>query len=126
MFPLNVSNTCRYADGKVQIIIKPKPTKVVGLQRAGGKVVQDCEVYIGRACNMGGWNLPASIWGNPYKVDSKNDIDSVLIMYEKYVRSKPELMSRLKELKGKTLGCFCKQPKKGGQSAKCHGDVLVK
>jgi hypothetical protein len=40
--------------------------------------------------------------------------------YERYVKSRPDLMEAArKELRGKVLGCFCK-PKA------CHGDVLAR
>ena len=45
-----------------------KLPRVVHLRREKGKVVQDCDIYIGRACNMGGWRLPQSKWSNPYSV----------------------------------------------------------
>jgi hypothetical protein len=74
------------------------------------------DVYIGRP----------SKWGNPYshkdgtlakfKVSSvKEAIDK----YEEYLIQNKELMNSLSELKGKTLGCWCK-PKR------CHGDILEK
>lgn len=69
---------------------------------------QKFDVYIGRG----------SIWGNPFKMASEADRKRVIIEYEKWLRSKPELLKQLHELKGKRLGCFCK-PKA------CHGDVLV-
>ena len=41
-------------------------------------------------------------------------------MYENWIRTeRPDLMKRLTELKGKTLGCWCKPNP-------CHGDVLVR
>jgi hypothetical protein len=74
------------------------------------------DVYIGRP----------SKWGNPYshkqgtlaefKVNTtKEAIDA----YERYLLSNKELFDSLVELKGKTLGCWCKP-------GPCHGDVLVK
>ena len=38
--------------------------------------------------------------------------------YRDWVVKQPQLLKDLHELRGKTLGCFCK-PKR------CHGDVLV-
>lgn len=74
------------------------------------------DVYIGRG----------SIWGNPfshkegtkalYVVPSREE---AIQKYEEWIKNKPELLSRLSELKGKTLGCWC-SPKS------CHGDVLIK
>lgn len=74
------------------------------------------DVYIGRP----------SKWGNPfsykegtlakYKVKDRNEsIES----FRKYITEGEgkHLLNDLHELKGKTLGCFCKP-------LKCHGDVL--
>jgi hypothetical protein len=74
------------------------------------------DVYVGRG----------SKWGNPYShkegtlaekvVNSRSE---AVKKYEEYLLSNDELMSSLSELKGKTLGCWCK-PKS------CHGDILLK
>ena len=37
-----------------RVVWRPRTT-VVRLRRAQGVVVQDCDVYIGRACQQGGW-----------------------------------------------------------------------
>ena len=92
-------------------------TTVVHLKRTGGQVVQDCDLYIGRACNMGGWRLKQSKWHNPFSVKQYGR-DGALEKYEKYIRES-ELMNDLHELRGKRLGCWCKPEK-------CHGDILVK
>jgi hypothetical protein len=42
----------------------------------------------------------------------------VIRKYREYLLSNPDLLDRLPELEGKTLGCWC-APKP------CHGDVLV-
>jgi hypothetical protein len=99
-------------------------TKVVQLKRKGGIVIQDCEIYIGRRVNMGGWNLPESKWHNPFKraSDAPQDKLAAIAQYEQYVRSRPDLMRSLPELEGKILGCWCKSH----SDIPCHGDVLVK
>lgn len=94
-----------------------KSPTVVHLKRARGQIVQDCDVYVGRACNMGGWTLPNSVWANPYPV-SKYGRDECIEMYKKYVLNKPELMAKIPSLAGKRLGCWC-------APLKCHADVLV-
>jgi hypothetical protein len=71
------------------------------------------DVYIGRG----------SKWGNPYRLfpamgDDAKRRTEVIEAYRRYILAKPELLAALLELKGKTLGCWCK-PKR------CHGDVLV-
>lgn len=74
------------------------------------------DVYIGRP----------SKWGNPFthKAGTKADVivsnrDEAVAKYEEWILNQPQLLKSLHELKGKTLGCWCKP-----QS--CHGDVLVK
>lgn len=72
------------------------------------------DVYIGRG----------SKWGNPF---SHKDGTTALIRvqtreqaiegYRQWIKTQPELLASLSELKGKILGCWCK-PKA------CHGDVL--
>jgi len=69
--------------------------------------------------NMGGWRLSRSKWMNPFKITPDSSREKVCEDYEKYIRSKPELMESLKELSGKKLGCWCKP-------SLCHGDILIK
>jgi len=74
------------------------------------------DVYVGRG----------SVWGNPYShkegtlaehvVGSRSE---AIQKFEEYLLSNEELMGSLPELKGKTLGCWCK-PKS------CHGDILLR
>jgi hypothetical protein len=74
------------------------------------------DVYIGRP----------SKWGNPYshkdgtlaefKVDTRKE---AIDKYEGYLLQNGDLINSIHELKGKTLGCWCK-PKR------CHGDILAK
>ena len=77
-------------------------TKVVNLRK------ERYDIYIGRG----------SIWGNPFKIGQDGDREEVIKKYRNYIKNKPYLLNRIHELKGKTLGCFCK-PKA------CHGDVLI-
>lgn len=101
------------------VAINKMNTTVVKIQRKGGEVVQGCDIYIGRACNMGGWRLKQSEWHNPFKVSKDMTKEQVLEKYEERIRKSDILMSKLNELDGKVLGCWCKP-----QS--CHGDILVK
>lgn len=96
---------------------------VVCLKRQGGQIVQDSDIYIGRKLTQGGWNLPESMWANPYKVGKDGTLEEVIEKYEEYARNNPEIIENLDLLSGKTLGCWCKG-KKGREM--CHGDVLVK
>jgi len=66
------------------------------------------DIYIGRP----------SKWGNPFSIGKDGTREDVISKYEIYIMSRPDLISSLPELRGKTLGCWCK-PKT------CHGDILV-
>lgn len=78
---------------------------------------EEYDVYIGRANRS--YNLPASPWANPYLNGVDGDRETVLDKYEQYVRSRPDLLARLPELEGKTLGCWC-------LPEMCHGHVLAR
>jgi hypothetical protein len=96
----------------------PRRTTVVHIQRKNGRVVQDCDVYIGRAMYRGGWELPQSKWANPYFLGRDGSRREIIDKYRKHITGNSVLMSRLESLRGKTLGCWCKPEA-------CHGDVLV-
>ena len=82
-----------------------------------GKVVhckkEKYEVYIGRP----------SIFGNPFEIGKDGDRDEVCDKYEIYVRDRIKkdriFRNQIKNLKGKTLGCWC-SPKR------CHGEILIR
>lgn len=93
-------------------------TTRVRIQRKGGQIVQDCDVYIGRRWSLGGWDLPASPFANPFRKADYPDQD-VVDKYRDYLLSKPKLLAKLPELRGKVLGCFC------SPTESCHGDVLI-
>lgn len=96
-----------------------KPPSVVRIRRKGGVIVCNCDIYIGREIQMGGWDLKKSKWHNPFKKSDGSSIETILKKYEHYVRASSRLMHSLKELSGKRLGCWC-------HPNPCHGDVLRK
>jgi len=73
------------------------------------------DVYIGRG----------SKWGNPfthkanttakYRVKSRTE---AINCYRMWIKTQPQLMAALPELKGKVLGCWC-------SPLACHGEVLA-
>lgn len=69
---------------------------------------QDYDVYIGRP----------GTWGNPFVIGKDGTREEVIAKYEAWFM-KSVMLSRIGELKGKRLGCFCKP-------LACHGDVLAK
>jgi len=82
------------------------------------------DIYIGRAGHGEG-----GYFGNPIRVGQPcgkcgnihHDAGSTLLCYKRYfdarIENDPEFRTRILELQGKRLGCFCK-PKP------CHGDVI--
>jgi hypothetical protein len=89
-----------------------KRTRVVHCKR------EPFDVYIGRG--------RGSKWGNPFAVKQGTlarhrvaTIEVALTRYEAWIRSQPELMAALPELRGKVLGCWC-------APGPCHGDVLAR
>ena len=81
------------------------------------------DIYIGR---------PGK-WGNPFFIrlrsssggftDSPNmgmgdSREEAINQYREWIKTQPELLASLHELKGKVLGCWCKPQA-------CHGDILV-
>ena len=73
------------------------------------------DVYIGRG------DAGKCPWGNPFVMANQTTAERkrVIAEYDKWLDTQPNLLARLPELVGKTLGCFC-APKE------CHGDVLVR
>ena len=76
--------------------------------RVVNKYKEDYQIYIGRG----------SKWGNPFCIGKDGTREEVIKKYAKYILTRKDLLFSLDELKGKTLGCFCK-PKT------CHGDILL-
>jgi hypothetical protein len=73
----------------------------------------DNVVYIGRP----------SEWGNPFVIGVDGNRKTVIGKYRRYIMTRlsnePKLFNRMKkELKDKTLVCWCKP-------LPCHGDVLM-
>lgn len=95
-----------------------KLPSVVRIRRSKGIVVQDCDLYIGRRCTMGGWNLEQSIWHNPFTIKKYGSAEEVCKLYREYILNNSNLMSKLPELEGKRLGCWC-------DGTTCHGHVLI-
>lgn len=66
------------------------------------------DIYIGRP----------SKWGNPFQIGKDGTRREVIEKFRRWILTQPNLLKDLHEIKGKTLGCWCK-PKV------CHGDILV-
>lgn len=61
-------------------------------------------------------------WGNPHRLRpgaGAGERAAVIAAYERYLRSRPDLLARLPALRGRALGCWC-------APLPCHGDVLAR
>jgi hypothetical protein len=77
--------------------------------------VEEYDIYIGRP----------SDWGNPFthkewttaqfRVTNRAE---AIAKFKEWILTQPQLLARLSELKGKTLGCWC-------SPLPCHGEVLA-
>jgi hypothetical protein len=71
---------------------------------------EPCDVYIGRP----------SRWGNPFRLGPDGDRAEVLLLYEVWLQSRPDLIEEAcRVLRGKVLGCWC-------DPMTCHGDILAR
>jgi len=77
-------------------------TKVINRRREG------FDIYIGRG----------SIWGNPFRIGPDGSREDVIEKYRQWIKTRPDILSHLEELRGKRLGCYCKP-------LACHGDILI-
>lgn len=86
-------------------------TKVVNLRK------EPFDIYIGRG----------SKWGNPFthlpldETEAQFQVATLgeaLAEYKTWILGHPDLVRALPELRGRTLGCFCKP-------RSCHGDILA-
>jgi hypothetical protein len=82
--------------------------------------IEPFDVYIGRP----------SEWGNPFTHKAGtmaqaqcSTVAEAVQKYREWINTQPQLLAKIPELKGKTLGCWCKTKK--NPNAPCHGDVLV-
>lgn len=72
-------------------------------------VDQVFDVFIGRP----------SKWGNPFPAMTEHQRPGAILNYAGWILEQPELLAAAPvELKGKTLGCYCRP-------RACHGDVLA-
>lgn len=117
-------DTVPYADYRIgcyyihlaHVVIRDDETRVVNCDE------DPYDVYIGRGSGVNGHGK----WGNPYshRGGTKAEIvvetrDEAIDMYKNYLLSTESLLNDLHELKGKSLGCFCKK----GQ--RCHGHIII-
>ena len=94
-----------------------------------GTIVQDCDLYVGRACYRKPWRQPASEFANPFSAKQYGREGST-VRYEQYVRDNSELWSKLDLITtmavqryhiglSMRLGCWC-------APQACHADVIIR
>lgn len=84
-----------------------KMTKVVHCRKS------QYDVYIGRP----------GPFGNPFELGVDGARKEVIEKYRKWLLGNPEMLEAIKVLKGKVLGCWCKN--EDGSGPACHGDVIA-
>lgn len=79
-------------------------------------------VYIGRAMAHPTIELPASPFGNPFRIDKDTiqNRDDAIELYADWIQrpAQAHLLLQLDSLRGKMLVCWC-------HPRRCHGDVLI-
>jgi len=90
--------------------------KVLNIRDYGYKVPEGA-IYIGRANPR--HNLPASKWGNPFRIGRDGSREEVIAKYADWLDGMIHNgRLDLDELVGKDLACWCvPEP--------CHGDILL-
>jgi hypothetical protein len=58
-------------------------------------------------------------WGNPFVLGKDGSRVQVIAKYSRWLRSQPQLIERLSELRGRDLACHC-------APLPCHADVLLR
>ena len=98
-------------------------TRVVHCQR------EPFDVYVGRSMLPRYPQLRATGWGNPFRpARGETDASGSVQRYRAWIMGQPQLLARLPELRGKTLGCWCAPL--GGLTGDlngriCHGEILA-
>lgn len=100
------------------------PTRVVNVMVPG--VTYD--VYIGRPNRRFGLN---GKWGNPFSHKAHANAilcdtrEEAITRYRDWLLGRPELLAAIPELKGKTLGCWCRPAQGFRGKLYCHGQILA-
>lgn len=105
------------------VSVKKKMLNHQGYKDLEEWLVDPNHVYIGRDMTHYVPGAVGSKWQNPFKLDDQGR-DVCTEKYKQYLLNDQTkydgktLLESIEELRGKTLGCWCKPEQ-------CHGDVLV-
>lgn len=79
-------------------------------------------IYIGRAMPHPNFNLPASPFGNPFRIEKDSDElrADAIELYAEWITApaQADLLAQLDSLRGQILACWC-------FPRRCHGEVLL-
>ena len=92
-------------------LLESRKTRVISLRRKRGQPRPLCQILIDRT----------TVFGNPFLIGRDGDREQVLAKYKEYFYRRltdPVFRSKVLELKGKVLGCWCKP-------LACHGDIIA-
>ena len=92
-------------------LFESRKTTVISLHRKRGQPRPCYDFLIDRT----------TLYGNPFLIGRDGDREQVIAKYKEYFYRRltdPIFRSKVLELKGKVLGCWCKP-------LTCHGDVIV-
>lgn len=89
----------------------------------GAESAASNSLSVGRSAALSAILREGSPWQNPLKVGPDGSRTQVVMRYAKELEANQPLRQRLPELKGLTLGCWCKSRK--NLFTLCHGDVLA-
>ena len=105
------------------ISVKKDNLRSLGYDSLRDWLKEPSHIYIGRDVTYVD-GAKQSKWHNPFKTTKYTPVQC-LTMYKKMVESNKELMKALPELKGKTLGCWCRgKGEANNPNVLCHGDIL--
>lgn len=105
-----------------RVHMSDKPTRVVNIRRG-----HHYDVYVGRAGRG-----EDGYFGNPFRIEPEQGRGATLGRFREYFEERletdAEFALRVRELKGKDLGCFCVQrhwtPPDGGHVI-CHAQIIA-
>lgn len=111
--------------GKADIAAWPEDERLLWEELRRGRTIvvslRENHARLVRRAEAEGYLVPVdrrTEWGNPFEMPHDGDRQTVIRNYaDHYLPFKPSLLSRISELRGKALACWC-APKP------CHADVL--
>lgn len=130
--PVKTPELSKTSNNTRVVCVKVTDIRKEGVDNLGEWMKNPNNIYIGRKgvvlINKRRFPEIDSIWANPFKIknESGETRENVIAKYREYIIDKLQkgeiTVEQLESLRGKTLGCWCKE---GGQNIPCHGDVLI-